>query len=97
MKDKRAQAIIAQVAKKQIEQKYGSVANGITQMSKKQKIIISCSCSKHEWPMEEFREKIAEWMKPFSPNLTIRPAVPFQCMKCFDICTTEIVDEANRT
>lgn len=31
-KDNRVEAIIAQVAKKQIEQKYGSVANAITQM-----------------------------------------------------------------
>lgn len=57
------------------------------------KIVIECRCGKREWPMEEFREKLAEWMKPFGLNLTIMPNVGYQCMTCFEVCTMEVVDE----
>jgi hypothetical protein len=64
-------------------------------MSENQKMIISCRCSKREMPVEEFREKVAEWMKPFGQDFTIMPNVTWQCMKCFDVCNMEVVDEAN--
>lgn len=65
-------------------------------MSENQKIIIECSCSKIEMPLEEFQKKVAEWMKPFGPNFSMMPSVEWQCMKCFQGCTLVVKkDETN--